>query len=96
MPKRSHGYQSGCRRILTRTPRNKGKVSIVKQLKSFKIGDNVLVKIEPMVKKNLIHKRFLNKSGVVVEKRGNAYRVRISDMNMKKDVLVLPVHLRKL
>jgi large subunit ribosomal protein L21e len=96
MPKRSHGPQTGCRKILTRTPRDKGKVSIVKQLRSFNIGDNVLVKIEPMIKKNLIHKRFLNKSGVIVEKRGNAYRVRVKDMNKEKDVMVLPVHLKKL
>ena len=96
MPKRSHGYQSGCRRMLTRKPRNKGKVSIVKQLKSFKIGDNVLVKVEPMIKENLIHKRFMNKSGVIIEKRGKAYRVRINDLNKKKDVLVMPVHLKKL
>jgi large subunit ribosomal protein L21e len=95
MPKRSHGYQSGCRKTLTRTPRNKGKVSVVKQLKSYEIGDNVLVKLEPMIKKNLIHKRFLNKTGVIIEKRGNAYRVRVKDLNKEKDVLVLPVHLMK-
>jgi len=96
MPKRAHGKQQGCRKILTRTPRNKGKVSIVKQLKKFEIGDKVMVKIEPMIKKNLIHRRFLNKSGVIIEKRGEAYRVRVKDLNKEKDVLVKPFHLIKL
>jgi large subunit ribosomal protein L21e len=96
MPTRCHGPQQGCRKVLTRTPRDKGKVSIVKQLKKYDIGDKVLVKVEPMIKKNLIHRRFMNKSGIIIEKRGNAYRVRIKDMKKEKDVLVLPVHLRKL
>ena len=96
MPTRPHGKQQGCRNKLLRKPRDKGKVSIVKQLKKFEVGDNVMVKVEPMIKKNLIHRRFLNKSGVIVEKRGNAYRVRVNDSNKKKDVLVKPVHLIKL
>jgi len=86
----------GCRKLLTRTPRNKGKVSIVKQLRNFEIGDKVFIKVEPMLKKNTIHKRFMSKPGIVVEKRGKAYRVRVKQMNKEKDVLVMPVHLKKL
>lgn len=95
MPTRSHGKQQGCRKVLTRTPRNKGKVSIVKQLKSFNVGDKVFIKVEPMIKKNIIHRRFFNKLGTVIEKRGNAYRIRVNDLNKEKDVMVLPVHLKR-
>jgi large subunit ribosomal protein L21e len=96
MPKRSHGPQQGCRNALRKTPRNKGKVSITKQLKEFEVGDKVLIKIEPTIKKNVIHRRFINKPGTVVERRGNAYRIRVNDLHKEKDVFVIPVHLRKL
>jgi len=52
--------------------------------------------VEPGFKKNLIHRRFMKKSGIVVEKRGEAYRVRVKDLNKEKDVFVLPVHLKRL
>jgi ribosomal protein L21E len=58
MPKRPHGKQQGCRNKLLRKPRDKGKVSIVKQLKSFEIGDSVMVKIEPMIRRILFIEGF--------------------------------------
>ena len=96
MVKRAHGPQQKTRKKLTKKPRDKGKVSIVKQLQSFKIGDRVLIKVEPSIKGNVIHRRFMSKPGTVMEKRGNAYRIRIKDMKKEKDLFVLPVHLKKL
>ena len=96
MVKRAHGPQQNTRNKLRKKPRNRGKVSIVKQLQEFKKGDKVLIKVEPSVKKNIIHRRFMTKPGTIIEKRGRAYRVRVKDMKKEKDIFVLPVHLKKL
>jgi len=96
MVKRSHGAQQGTRDKLKKKPRDKGKVSIVKQLQSFEVGEKVLIKVEPSIKGNVIHHRFMSKPGTIVEKRGSAYRVRVKDMNKDKDLFVLPVHLKRL
>ena len=96
MVTKNHGPQYNTRRKLTKKPRNRGKISLVKQLETFKVGESVLVKVEPGFKKNVIHHRFMSKPGIIVEKRGKAYRVRVKDMKKEKDLFVLPVHLRKL
>lgn len=96
MVTRSHGPQQGVRHKIRKKPRDKGKVSVVKHLQSFKEGDKVMIHVEPSIKKNLIHRRFMRKPGTVVEKRGKAYRVRVKDLNKEKDVFVLPVHLKRL
>jgi len=96
MVKRCHGSQQGTRNKLKKNPRNKGKVSVVRHLQEFEKGQSVLVKVEPSVKKNVIHHRFMSKPGTIIEKRGKAYRVRMKDLNKEKDLFVLPVHLRRL
>ncbi|PIU62322.1 50S ribosomal protein L21e [archaeon CG_4_10_14_0_2_um_filter_Archaea_38_6] len=96
MVTRCHGPQQNTRDKLKKKTGTKGKISVVKYLQEFKVGDNVLINVEPGFKKNLIHRRFMKKSGIVVEKRGEAYRVRVKDLNKEKDVFVLPVHLKRL
>ncbi|MBN1924171.1 MAG: 50S ribosomal protein L21e [Nanoarchaeota archaeon] len=96
MVKRSHGPQQKTRKKLTKKPRDKGKVSVVKQLQSFKEGDMVMIKVEPSVKGNVIHRRFMDKTATVIEKKGKAYRVRVKQLNKEKDLYVLPVHLVRL
>lgn len=96
MVTRSHGPQQGVRHKIKKKPRDRGKVSVVKHLQDFKNGDKVMIKVEPSVKKNLIHRRFMRKPGTVIEKRGHAYRVRVKDLKKEKDLFVLPVHLKRL
>lgn len=96
MVTRSHGPQQKTRNKLKKKPRNKGKISISKFFQRFKEGDKVLIKAEPSFKKNIPHRRFMNKYGIILGKQGNAYRVQIKDMNKNKEIYVFPIHLKRL
>ncbi|MCK5593942.1 MAG: 50S ribosomal protein L21e [Candidatus Aenigmarchaeota archaeon] len=92
--RRSRGFRSGTRRILYigRSVRR----TITKTLRTFNIGDKVLIKHDASVQKGMPHPRFYGRAGSIVEKRGLAYRVAIKDGNKDKSVIARPEHIRKL
>ncbi len=96
MVTRSHGPQQNTRKKIRKKKRDRGKVSVDKYVQEFKEGDKVLIKPEPSVKKNLIHRRFIRKTGEIIGKRGKAYRIRVKDLKKNKEVFILPIHLKKL
>ena len=73
----------------------KGKLSQRNYLADYKIGDNVLLKIDPTTKEGIFHPRFIGKRGVVAKKRGNSYEIKFYDYNKQKMIIVHPIHLRK-
>lgn len=95
MGSKSHGPRRGTRKKLRKPVRLKGKVSIALSMQSFKEGDRVVIKPEPAVQKGMPYKRFFGKSGFVKAKRGKAYLVELKDGNSTKEVISLPVHLRR-
>jgi large subunit ribosomal protein L21e len=65
-------------------------------LKQFAVGDRVHVVMKPNIKsRGYPYVKFAGATGEVIEKRGNAYLVRISDKDAKKTLILNPVHLRK-
>ncbi|PIN74736.1 50S ribosomal protein L21e [Candidatus Woesearchaeota archaeon CG10_big_fil_rev_8_21_14_0_10_37_12] len=96
MGKRKGGSRAGTRRLFRKHPRTKGKISLTKFFTAFKVGDKTILSAEPAVQKNLYHRRFHSRPGVVTGKRGNCYEVQIKDGNQKKLIIVHPVHLRRL
>ncbi len=91
--RRSKGSKSGTRYKLKKDTRAKGKRPISKTLQQFEKGDRVHVVIDPSVQKGMPYPRFHGKTGTVVEKRGRAYLVRISENKAKKTVICAPAHL---
>lgn len=63
--------------------------------KELEPGDRVAVIIEPSEKASF-PKRINGKTGVINEKRGKAYIVKISDGRKEKMFIIKPVHLKKL
>ena len=47
----SKGYRSGARRLLTKEPRERGKIKLSKLLQEYQLGSRVVVKIDPSVQK---------------------------------------------
>jgi large subunit ribosomal protein L21e len=92
---KSHGGQVKARNRLRKRPRDRGKYSVSKYVQPFKNGDQVIIKVEPSVKENTIHHRFMSKKGVVIGKRGNAYIINVDDLGKSKTVYVIPIHLKK-
>lgn len=89
MARNSQGTMNG----KTRKLRGKTKYTINDMLKSFKIGDKVVINPQAYYK-SLPPLRFKNKFGVVEEIRGNAYVVKIKDNNMEKWIITYPIHLK--
>ncbi|VVB74144.1 50S ribosomal protein L21e [Candidatus Tiddalikarchaeum anstoanum] len=93
---KSHGGQVKSRNSLRKTPRNKGKFSVSRCVQPFKDGDRVIIKVEPTVKDNQVHHRFMNRLGTIMGRRGKAYVVKVNDFGKDKTIYVIPIHLRKL
>lgn len=55
-----------------------------------------MLKAEPAVQKGLYHARFHTKAGVVVDKKGACYGIKIKDGGKEKTVYVHPIHLKRL
>lgn len=89
----SKGYRSGTRRLMTKQPREKGKIRISKLLHEYELGSQVVVKIDPSTQKGMPHRRFHGKIGTVLTKRGRSYVVSVSQGDSMKTITVRPEHL---
>ena len=63
-------------------------------VRTFKVGDRVVLDIQPYYK-SLPHPKFNGRVGVVEAQRGKAYVVRIRDGDAEKRLICLPIHLKK-
>lgn len=75
--------------------RQKGKFSFRRFFQKFKPGDSVAVVRELSLNFGY-SKRLQGRTGKVVEKRGSAYEVNISDLGKQKTYLIRPIHLIKI
>jgi large subunit ribosomal protein L21e len=94
--KRSQGYRTRTRSLLTREPRQKGKIGLSKLLHDYQPGERVVIKINSTIQKGMPHRRFHGKIGVVTSKRGRAYTVNVSQGHAVKEIIVRPEHLTPL
>jgi large subunit ribosomal protein L21e len=89
----SKGYYTGARRLLTKKPREKGKLKLGKLLIDYETGSQVIIKMDSSVQKSLPHKRFHGKIGTVLEKRGRGYVVSVANGHAVKKIIVRSEHL---
>jgi large subunit ribosomal protein L21e len=89
----SKGYYTGARRLLTKKPREKGKLKLGKMLIDYEVGSQVIIKMNSSVQKSLPHKRFHGKIGTVLEKRGRGYVVSVANGDAVKKIIVRSEHL---
>ncbi len=92
MVKASHGHRRKTRRRL----KKKEILTIRRILQTFKIGEKVVIKPEPSIQKGMPHRRFFGRVGKVIDKRGKAYILEVRDGRSFKQIISLPVHLRRL
>lgn len=89
MVKPSKGKLSG----RTRQLRGKSKVSVTQSVRTFNVGDKVII-TPKSTHRGQPHLRYTNRHGIIVERRGNSYIVEIGDYNKRKQLVVGTVHLR--
>lgn len=93
MVRRSRGPRSKSRYKMTKEPGYRGMPSVSRMLKPFEVGDDVTFRINPAVHKGMPPVRFLGLGGVIEEKRGLGYVVRLKDKAKVKKVTVGAIHL---
>ncbi|MDD5331464.1 MAG: 50S ribosomal protein L21e [Candidatus Nanoarchaeia archaeon] len=96
MVQRIGGFRRKTRSKLRKSVNEKGKISLKNFLQKFKEGDNVCLKAEPAYQKGMYYPRFHGKNGKVVGKQGDCYNVLIKDGKKEKNIVVHPIHLRRL
>ena len=95
MGKRKGGYRRKKRNLFRKSAGTKGKISLTRYFQEYTEGEKVTLSLEPAVQTGMYHPRFYGRAGIVEEKRGECYRVKIVDGNKEKSVIVHPIHLRK-
>jgi large subunit ribosomal protein L21e len=75
--------------------KSRGKINFSKYFQEFKEGDKVAI-VKDLSICSCFPDRIQGKSGVILERRGKAYIVRLMDGNKAKFHIVEPLHLKKL
>ena len=91
--KGSKGYRSSTRRLLTKGPREHGKLRLSKLLYEYKPGANVVIKLDSSVHKGMPHRRYHGRVGIVLNKRGRSYVVSVTQGDAVREIIVRPEHL---
>lgn len=94
MVKRTHGYRYKTRKLLTKSPREKGTRGLSRLLYEYREGDKVVIDIDPTFISTAPHRRYQGKVGVVVGTRGRAYLVETYLGDKKKIIITTPEHLK--
>ncbi len=92
--RKSKGYRSETRQILSKKPRERGKISLSIIMHDYMPGDKACVKIDPSIHKAMPHRRYHGKIGVIKEKRGRSYVLEFGKGNNKKTIISRPEHLK--
>lgn len=90
---KSKGYRRRTRSLLRKKSREKGKTGLSKILREYRLGERVVVKLDPSIHKGMPHRRFHGKIGVIENRRGQAYIVSVSQDKAVKEIIVRPEHL---
>lgn len=95
MATRVGGNRRKTRHVFQTSVREKGKLSIRRYLQDFKAGQRVILKAQPIMQKGLYFRRFHGRSGIVLAKQGNCYKVEVQDADTTKVIIVHPAHLKQ-
>jgi large subunit ribosomal protein L21e len=89
----SKGMRSRTRSKLKKGLRDKFKPESM--IQGFKVGDKVIINIDPSSMKGLPHVRYKGKMGTVAGTKGKAFVVNTYIGKKKKEIYVTPEHLKK-
>jgi len=90
--KRSHGKMVGRTRNLGR---HKKRLTVNDIIKKFVMGETVILDIQSNYHKGMPHPKFNGKTGIVTGVQGKSYIIEIKDGDKKKNLIVLPAHLKR-
>lgn len=93
--KASKGFRHRTRKMLKKSIREKGAVPPLSLLlHEYRVGDKVYIKPNPAVHGGMPHRRYIGKVGTVIGRRGRAYIVEVYLGDKRKELILLPEHIR--
>jgi len=75
--------------------RTKGKIQLSRYFQKLEKGDSVAVVKEHAIP-SIFPERIQGRTGLVEEKRGKAYIIRLKDQKKEKKFIIAPIHLKKI
>lgn len=96
MTTRFGGSRSRTRKTFRKNAKEHGKISLTHYFQQLPEGQRVLLKVEPAIQTGMYHARFHGYPGVIKGKQGRCYVVQISDQGKAKNLIVHPVHLKRM
>jgi large subunit ribosomal protein L21e len=93
---KSSGYRRKTRNLLTRRRGARSGPSPDIYLRDYRVGERVMVIIEPSVQRGMPHRRYNGLVGEILEKRGRGYILQVYQGDKPKKISVMPDHLRPL
>jgi len=75
--------------------RTRGKIQLSRYFQSLKEGDNVSI-VKNVSIASSFPDRLQGRTGIVVEKRGRAYVVKVMDHDKEKKFIIEPIHLKRI
>jgi len=75
--------------------RTRGKLQLSRWFQELKKGDSVAIIKEPSVSSNF-PTRLQGRTGLIEDRRGKTYIIKIKDQNKEKKFLIEPIHLKKI
>ena len=94
--RRSKGYRSRTRHLLRKKPYSRGLRTLSYLLVDHKIGDKVIIDLDPAQHKGQPHRRYHGKQGIIVERRGRAFVVDVQDGSKIRKIIARLEHIRPL
>ncbi len=95
MVKRLGGARRKSRYKLRKNVSDKGKTSLRGYFQKLNVNDKVALVMEPGVQSMAYNLRFHGKIGRVTGQKGSCYNIKIMDGKKEKDLIVHPIHLRR-
>ncbi|TFH09981.1 MAG: 50S ribosomal protein L21e [Candidatus Thorarchaeota archaeon] len=94
MVKKSHGYRSRTRALMSKKVREKGLGSPSKVLIDYEAGQRVDIVIDSGFHKGMPHRRYQGRTGIATALRGRAVVVDVSLGNAIKTLIIRREHLQ--
>jgi large subunit ribosomal protein L21e len=91
---KSKGFKSKTHSLMSKRPREHGKLGLSRLLREYEPGEKVVIMIDSSVHKGMPHRRYHGKVAIVVSRRGRSYEVSVSQGNAVKEIVVRPEHLK--
>jgi large subunit ribosomal protein L21e len=94
--KKIGSFRRKTRHKLSKKTRKKGKINLPNYFQSFEMGEKVVLMAESAIQKGMYWPRYHGKAGIINAKKGSCYSVLIKDKNKQKNIIVHPVHLKRI